>query len=478
LYIILNLILKIPIIGGVDFLYYTLVGRDLSNGTPVGDMRYGYFTGVYLFWKNVFDVFGARILVAQITYVFVLILSSLFCILSMYLLSMRKHIALLAGIIYLLLTYQLEGLFGVTEPISTLFALLAICLYLYFFRTARYRAAIVSVIFFIGLCFFQKQQGVFFVAASFFLPYEKIRKVTQWNVWNFAVPVLSGLFVLFLLVLEAKGIKPIEIVIKFALNYEKEGTFFSNLTLFWSRISPIVLPVVYFSFPFLLISYRPWKKVSNITDPAKIRISIFLAVSALLALYQFRVRGYLHYGLYCVPGITLLLGLFISKSEDVFFSLKKRQQFITSALAFTFFVFALTSSKSYLNALKNQFVGEIVISPLPADTQRLADVCPKLHSQQVLLLPARINSFHWICNTSSALGYWAYSWLEEKADYYYSLISDSTNTDIFVFNKSYGPYEKMILTRPDWSNLEKNLRENNYIIVYENMAGRLYRKIN
>lgn len=471
-----SFVLKVPSIGGPDFFFYILTGRDLSDGFEVGIMHYFYFPGIYWFWKYCFDLFGHNLLAIQSVYVGVLLLSSVFSAACVYLLTRKKYAAFLAGSMYIILLHILEGWGGVIEPIATLFMLLGLLFYLYFYQAQKYLASALSIVVFFGLCLFMKQQGIFFIAASAVLPFSELKRFFQINKLTFLVPISAGLFVFGLILLEGGGLEAIRVSLSMAVNYSRTNTLAQNLSGYFMAIFPVFVPVLAFLMPialFALIDVVKSKK--KFVNYFNLRFVIFLMFAGILPLYQFKVREYLHYGIYTVPALVILSGWAIASAFKWLAFATKTKKILVLGLSVFFLFVSFNQHKEKIDHV-HELIGWLPPHPLDSDIAKLSDVCSHLHGPNVLLLPPRVNTFHWICNTRSASGKWAYSWYEEAAPHYFDIISQQFVTDVFVFDKNFGDFEERVLSRPDWADLEKHLKNNNYSVSYSNSSGRLYKK--
>lgn len=473
-YFLYSYIVKTPSIGGPDFFYYILTGRDLSDGFEVGSMRYGYFPGVYWLWKYCFDVFGHSLIAIQTIYVGVLLGSALLSAGCVYLLTRKIYAAFFAGSLYIILLHILEGWGGVIEPVATFFMLIGFLTYLHFYRKKMYQASAVCIVIFFGLCLFMKQQGIFFVAASAFLPFAELKRFFQINKSAFLVPFATGVLVFILIVIEGGGIEAIRISMSMATSYTHSGSAYDNLAGYFKSIEPVFNPILAFLLPMAVFIFLINRKRLN-KDIYSLRVLLFLVLSAVLPLYQFRVREYLHYGIYTIPALTLLTGWAIGYWVNQLSMLSTAKKIGLACASMVLLGFGFKQSYAGILRVQDQVLW-LPPQPLQADTAKLADVCPHIQGPTVLLLPPRVNTLHWICNTRTALDKWAYSWYEEAAPYYFDLISRQNTNDVFVFDKSFGDYEDRILSRADWTGLEEQLQKNSYSVAYVSAAGRLYHK--
>lgn len=471
-----SFLVKTSFVGGADFFYYVLTGRDLSGGFDVGAMRYSYFPGVYWFWKFSFDFCGNSLAAIQSIYIGVLLLSSVLCSTCVFVLTRKLYAASLAGAVYLLLLHLLEGWAGIVEPIAAMWMLLGFVLYLFFYQRKMFGTAAVCMMVFLGLCLFMKQQGIFYVAAAGLLPFSDLKRIYGISKWNFIVPIGAVFVLMVLLFIDGGGLEAFRIALSMATGYTKSGEWAENLRYYLGAVEPVILPVVCFLIPMILmIIFVFLKKKEKHLDISGMRIFLFFLLAGLFPLYQFKVRGYLHYGIYTVPSLAILIGWGIAAWLRWVKQLSLKQVRILLTITGALFFLVLLNQKDGLLRVKSQIEWKPPL-PLEADSQKFLPVCSHLSSQVVLLLPPRANTFHWICQTRSALGKWAYSWYEENAAYYFEIISQQKVENIFVFDKSYGGFEKDLLSRTDWIGLEEYILKNSYSVVYQNASGRLYKK--
>ncbi|MBC7420228.1 MAG: hypothetical protein H7328_05820 [Bdellovibrio sp.] len=470
LYLVSTVLAKASTIGGPDFFFYVLNGRDLSEGNQLGIMRYLYFPGVYWVWRFAIDLLGKDLETLQNFYVGILILSAVLSSLCVYILSKKLIPALVTGSVYIALLHLLEGFGGCIEPIAAVTMLIGLTAYIYFAKKEKFWIATLIIITFFALTLLMKQQGLVFAVAAFVLVFYPTKRFFELHWLNFVVPPLIIATFLGLMFLEGGGIEAIKIAFGFASAYIQIGTFDENLSRFFKTIMPLVVIPLLVWLPFFVARIL---HASHSLFVLATRLTVFCIIAGGFSLYQFRIRDYLHYGIYTIPSLALLVGLSTAFIIETWGLLTFQQKKFYSWVAVSIFFYSNYLWRSELDKISSQ-IQTGWGSPISYGQNRLSDICSRLTSRKVLILPPRANEFHWVCDTTSGTGKWGYSWFDENPTYYIQLIENKYAKNVLLFDKKYGYFENELLSRPAWVGIEAKLLQNGYREIYSSPFGHLY----
>lgn len=460
--------LKAITVGGPDFLYSILYGRDLSLSKT--HASYGYFPGVQKFWSFCISIVGADINILQRAYVIVLLLSVLVFVLNMFQITRNIIASVVFGWFYVALLFILEGMGGVLEPFSILLVMTGYLLYQCTFLKKYYHLNAVVMIVFLAMTAFTKQQSLVFVVASFLLPYQKIKFLHEVKIKNLLVPFGSILVFYVFFLIDGEGLNGILVRLNEIKTYTKHGSFLFNLQNVFKAMSPVLY--IYFILSLLTVKAL-WSHDAFQKYAIDIRRIAFWLVSGVGFLYQFTARGYLHYGIYFIPCILFPLAIQWRMITD-WLTLKYTKRLACQVMPFVLLVISVVTIGKwsvFRQSFDNSSVPKIV-----TEIDEVSGACRFLIAERVLLLPPRGNAFHWACGTIPFDSHFGYSWIEESADYYRKLLKKSEAKDVFLFDVSFGPFERELLTRADWKNISSELEKEGFTLTFENKAGKLYQR--
>lgn len=301
-----------PEAGSVDLFYYLCTARDMirdPQSTPI--QAYGYFPGVYAFWRSVLQVTGEDPARIQGAIVALLVAN------AMLLCAVVRRgpggwgWGVLASLWYLASATRYDGLAGVTEPLATLPFLLA--LLLWGGRPWRWPGAILKAVAMgalLGLAVYCKQQAGLLCLGALALAGSWLAEGRRWRdaMVLLLVPAAALGALAAGIAAEGKGWVPLQRGLWKVQAYAPQGSWLGNLYV-QARADEslaaagLVLVVATAWHWYQVLRQRPG------TVPSWLAITTWLAVSALASLLQFRLRPYGHYmllGLPCVVGGVVL----------------------------------------------------------------------------------------------------------------------------------------------------------------------------
>jgi hypothetical protein len=303
------------LIESVDFFHYVVSARDLVHGGENSLLsRVAYFPGVYRSWEAVMALFGEELSTLQWAFVGVLGANALLVAAIVARAIHSVAAGVLAALWFVALASQLEGLYGTTEPIATLFALAGVlCWGGKPLRGSAgwVRAALLGAG--LGLALWTKQQaGLIAVGgAGFLVTQTVVQDHERHDLWQVAaVPIAATAVFLIAILFEGEGLRPIRDGIGLLAQYDTEGSFYDNLRLVVRRIG---LPALGAMLALLLwggtLMIPRLRRIHS--EPSAAIVGFALLASA-ASFIQFSKRPYAHYALLSAPFLavaTVIVGV-------------------------------------------------------------------------------------------------------------------------------------------------------------------------
>jgi len=292
------------LVEGVDFFFYVCVARDYLGSS---DAKYGYFPGGYRFWEAAMALFGDELPTLQRVFSGVLAANALLVAIVLATSWRSLAAATLGALWYLVLASRFEGLYGTTEPIATLFALIG--LLAWGGRPLRGVAGWWRAISFgamLGLATWTKQPAglLSLGAAALVLSLPFARDERRHDLGQLtAIPVAAAVVLVGALLLEGKGLLPVRVGLGLPARYESIGSFAANvqamLLAMGSAQWVTLIALVAWAASLAIRSLRsmhsePWAA-----------IVAFCWLASLASLAQFEKRPYLHYALLAAPFVAI-----------------------------------------------------------------------------------------------------------------------------------------------------------------------------
>lgn len=471
-----------PFIGGVDFFYYILFARDLAGGWPdVSDARYVYFPGVYTFWTTVLRLSGGSLVSLQWVYAGLLLANGI--LIGGILTSLTKSWlgGVLATSVYLLEAGRVGGFEGTTEPIATLPYLAGLWCWILSTGRGRNMPGIAALAAGFGLALYAKQQGGLLALGAFgLLPCLLWAEAfPRYKPMEMAIIPLgaTGVFLL-AMVLEGGGLEAVKSGLAFAGDYQAQGDWLDHMQQIWSLAQPVsvVFLLSCLAWP-VLLALRRRAEPPSIPVTATLGLSVF---SALGALIQFSKRGYLHYALLPLPSAIIASGLALYLVSRLLHQHAEVRSWLgVTALAAGTAAFFWVSWTGV--ALANEAI-KLVAAPTRWTTQEdmgrvFSPICKHVQpGRDLLLIPPRENRVHWFCRTRSVSWKVKLDWEPTLPARYLPALAASDMAQVFVFDKSYGEFEKRYLEQGDWSSVFREMERRGFRQVFVSDMGRLFRK--
>lgn len=424
-----------PYVGGVDFYCYLLTARDILLDPEFSSFdRYFYFPGVYQYWKSIVVLTGLKIELIQISYIMITTASMWLVYQIVKNRTNDKRIGSISVLLFLYLLLKSEWAEACSELILV-FAFLLSCVLVDLIKNIKYEFVFIFILGVLGaFIVFIKQQGLFLVPALYFY------SVTRLTVRRFfgtgIVFLLSfAMTIILLFIAEGGGIPALIKGLNSARIYESQNSFFENAFgyLFQIRFMFIlILSVCMIGFICMkrgIVRFQDldWKM-------------IFISSLAIVApLYQFKYRGYYHYGILILPGLILLSA---SVANWWYTKLSTKVQnfvFLTSILA----IFICCSNFFYKVEARGQ-------TYLTQRGEILSDICPLIVGNRLLLVPSRENIVFWICNKRAGTPSLGYGWPERSADSYASYLSQKDLRSVLIVPEGVGGYGSTVLSSTEW----------------------------
>jgi hypothetical protein len=471
-----------PFIGGVDFYYYILFARDLAGGWPdVSDARYVYFPGVYTFWAAALSLSDGSLASLQWAYVGLLLANGIVigCILTS--LTESRLGGVLAASVYLLAVGRVEGFAGTTEPIATLPYLAGLWLWILLTKGGRNRLGLAALAAGFGLALYTKQQGGLLalgvlgllpcaLAAGPFPRYKPVQLAM--------IPLGAGAVFLLAMGVEGGGLDAVKAGLVFARDYHAQGDWLVHVQRVWSQTQPVsgMFLLACLLWPVLLVFRAPAEPVS-VPVLATLGLSVFSAWGGLI---QFSKRGYLHYALLPLPSAIIASGLVL------YLMVRLLHQQAGARLWWGVATVAVGAGSlfwvSWTGAALAKETIKLTASPIRWTTQEdmgrvFSPLCRHVQpGTGLLLIPSREYRVHWFCRTRSLSWKVKLDWDPTDPARYLPVLAAPDVGQVFVFEKSYGEFEKRYLEQGDWSSVFREMERLGFRQVFTSGMGRLFRR--
>ncbi len=472
-----------PFIGGVDFYYYILNARDLADGAAgAPPIRYTYFPGVYRFWTSILLATDGSLATLQWTYVGVMLANGILvgCILAT--VTRIWQAGLFATVLYLFMASRVEGMYGVTEPITTIPFLAGLWLWVLLSDTGRPRAALVALATGFGLTLFSKQQGALLLFGALGLLQDPAYAARPFRQRLTGVMMMTGgalLVFLGAMLLEGGGIEAIHMGLRFVMEYQPEGLWFENV----SRAQEATQPVsnLFLSACAVWLALTIARRKFPEFPPAVMPVLGITVLSALGCVLQFSRRGHLHYALLFLPSAIIAGGLTLYVVA-VFLDRQTRRwpRFAEAAAIIGTVLFLLVNSVGTTDFVR--YASAQIASPtrwMPHDTLRqvFAPLCTRVEpGSGLLLIPQRQGIVHWECRTRAVSPVVGYRWGPMEAAYYMIAASSPAAANVFVFAERYGEYEQLFFRSNDRTRILRELERLGFRETFSFDAGQLYQR--
>lgn len=297
-----------PLIEGVDLFFFLVKARDrLSGLADSSDVLGNYFPGGYVFWQTILVMCGKNLATVQWTVVALLALNAVLVAAIVRQALRNWQPGLLAALWYLALASRLEGLYGTTEPIATVFALFG--LLCWGGLPLQGAAGWWRVLFLgsgLGLALWVKQQGglISLGALALLGGFAMTPLPTRHSILQItALPFIAALVFLAAILFEGHGLDPLLNGLTLVAQYDAQGVGLDNLSrviaqmgvLGWWWLFACLFWGVTFIVPMLRkLHAEPWAQVAG-----------FAVCASLATTVQFFTRPYLHYGLLLAPFVPI-----------------------------------------------------------------------------------------------------------------------------------------------------------------------------
>ncbi len=301
-----------PSIGGVDFFFYIRVSREMvEDWGSVPPSCYGYFPGVYAFWRNAIRLIGDSIDGLQWCYLAVLIVNAVLVIAIVARTCRSYAAAIYAAIWYVVLCSRWQGFVGGTEPIATVFFLLG--LLIWSGHPLRGKSGFISAVAMgmgLGLTVFSKQNagllslGALSLLVNYLFLRDSRRHSFQYMV---LLPVVAIITLVVAVLMEGKGLEPFRIGLLLVEDYHTYGSWISNLNVLAKRDETalyvgVLIVLVWLG---LLIGSRRWQLGWRLVGQPWFELVGFCTIAGLATLIQFQRRPYAHYAILTVPAMVI-----------------------------------------------------------------------------------------------------------------------------------------------------------------------------
>jgi hypothetical protein len=472
-----------PFIGGVDFYYYILNARDLADGTGgAPPTRYVYFPGVYSFWTTILRITDGGLAALQWAYAGVMLTNSILigCILAT--VTRIWQAGLFATALYLFMASRVEGLYGVTEPITTIPFLAGLWLWVLLSDTDRPRAALAALAVGFGFALFSKQQGGLLLLGAFGLLQDSAliaRPLRQRLAVVTAVAVGAVLVFLCAMLLEGGGIEAVQMGLRFVTEYQPEGHWLQNLRRAYDATRPVSDLFLSACAIWLALAITP-RKFPEL-PPVMLPLLGLAVISALSSLLQFGKRGHLHYALLFQPSAVIAGGLAL---YIVAFFLNRQTRrwprFAEATMVIGMASFLLVNSAGTTDFVR--YVSSQIAVPtkwMQHETLRqvFAPLCARVEpGSGLLLIPQRQGIIHWECRTRAVSPVMGYQWISMEAAYYLDVASSPEAAGVFLFAERSGDYEQLFFRDNDRARIIRELERLGFRETFSFDAGQLYQK--
>jgi len=304
------LVVARPVIEGVDFFFYVVKAQELLNsraGSSNANFVYGYFPGVYAFWKTVMALFGNDLATLQWAVVLLLLANAVLVAAIVTRTLTNWQAGVIAALWYVALASRFEGLYGTSEPIATLFALAGVLCWggLPLRGGAGWRRMLLLGAG-LGLALWGKQQGglLSIGAVTLITGYALVPPQARHSLWQIILlPFVAASIFLVAILLEGEGLRPIREGLVGIGQYEAHGSLLGNLRgvvyqMGFAGLGGLVALLLWVAtlvMPRLRPMHRePWTAI--------VGFSLFASLATFL---QFSKRPYLHYALLLAPFLSI-----------------------------------------------------------------------------------------------------------------------------------------------------------------------------
>ena len=472
-----------PFIGGVDFYYYILNARDLADGTGgAPPTRYVYFPGVYSFWTTILRITDGGLAALQWAYAGVMLANGILigCILAT--VTRIWQAGLLATALYLFTASRVEGLYGVTEPITTIPFLAGLWLWMLLNATGRPRAALIALAAGFGLALFSKQQGVLLLLGALGLLQDPAHAARPFRQRLAGIATVIGVALLIFLcamLLEGGGIEAVNMGLRFVMEYQLEGAWLQNVSRAYDATQPV--SNLFLSACAVWLALTIARRKFPELPPAVIPVLGLAVLSALGCVLQFSRRGYLHYALLFLPS-AIIAGSLALYVVAIFLNRQARRwpRFAETAVIIGMVSFLLVNSAGTTDFVR--YVSSQIASPtrwMPHDALRqvFAPLCARVEpGSGLLLIPQRQGIIHWECRTRAASPVVGYRWAPMEAADYMTAASLPTAASVFVFAERSGEYEQLFFGDNDRTRILQELARLGFRLVFTSQTGDLFQK--
>ena len=398
-------------VGDVDMFYFLCYARDMNLGHEVADNAYSYFPGVYRFWRTALAISGASLSAIQTWHVMLLMVNCLLVAAIVWRLTHRWVLTLFAPCWAALLYSRFQGLHGTSEPLATIPLLLGLLAWngtALQGRQAWGRCLLLGACF--GLMVYSKQQaGLLSLGAiGLLLERNSTGDGRRHDLKMLAtLPVVAIATLLLAILFEGRGLLPLTAGLKTLAGYGQEGSWWHNIYLQIRRDETAALALL----ASLLVTTCWLLKIrkQDDTERRQLAVALLLAIACLASLYQLGSRGFHHYMLLGIPGLTILATLVWQRAWQWRASeFKKHRPLCLVLLLLPLVPFLLPSdvNESFLaGRLPRPVTRSIPVRwhqhpALLDDLQQVRQQLPP--GNLVLLVPARHNSLHFILGTRPA----------------------------------------------------------------------------
>lgn len=472
-----------PFIGGVDFYYYILNARDLADGAAgAPPIRYTYFPGVYSFWTSILLVTDGSLTSLQWAYAGVMLANGILigCILAT--VTRIWQAGLFATALYLFMASRVEGMYGVTEPITTIPFLAGLWLWVLLNDAGRSRAALAALATGLGLTLFSKQQGALLFLGALGLLQDPAHAARSLRQRLAGIATLFGVALLIFLgamLLEGGGIEAVHMGLRFVMEYQPEGAWLQNASRAYDATQPV--SNLFLSACAVWLALTIARRKFPELPPAVIPVLGVAVLSALGCVLQFSRRGHLHYALLFLPSAIIAGGLALHVVA-AFLNRQTRRwpRFAEAAAIIGTVLFLLVNSAGttdFVRYISSQIVSPTRWMPHDALRQAFAPLCTRVEpGSGLLLIPQRQGIVHWECRTRAVSPVVGYRWGPMEAAYYLTAASLPEAAGVFVFAERSGEYEQLFFRDNDRTRIIQELERLGFHETFSFDAGQLYQK--
>lgn len=472
-----------PTVGGVDFFFYLLYARDLAIGLPdVLPERYIYFPGVYTFWTFVFRVSDGSLTSLQWAYLAVLLVNGVLVGAILSTLTRRWEAGVVAASLYLVVASRIEGLEGITEPLATIPYLVGLWLWILLRERHRVPWDLAALGAGFGLALYCKQQaGLLALGAVGLLPAARSTFGAKgYGVRQLVLLPVAALVVFALaMIMEGGGGGALQRGLLFAQDYSASASWVRNVSDVFQATQPLsnmfLSSVVVWGLSVWTLRRRPLAS-------ATVVLALGLTVCSVLGgLLQYTKRGYLHYALLQLPPALIAAGLAIFLvARGVRMLTIPSSQLAPGIVAIGVVVFLGINSAGTGAFVQESAARIATVHEGPSQEElgtSFAPVCARVGKGAVLLtIPPRDNRIHWFCQTRSIAWKIPNPWEQTDPRVWRTMLEEPDLAQVFVFNSSFGRFERQFLGAGDWSGFLQELAARGYRRTLDSEVGQLYQR--